>query len=123
MAKRANDRGLGVEVRDVGGYPCVRMTGQGTPTDAARVATTFEDMLNTGARRLLLDMRDVAFLDIACHDALARAIQRLRQSGGVLVLVDHSLPTERTLKLLSLERLVDVVPTMSQATAYLDWHE
>ena len=52
-----------------------------------------------------------------------KQLQRLEEEGGLLVVVDQSLPVERTLKLLDLAQTVHVVPGVRQATAYLDGYD
>jgi anti-anti-sigma factor len=114
---------LEVSVGEVDGYPCVRLSGEGERQGAQEVAHTFERLIGQGRTRLVLDTRDLRFLDPRCCAMLETVVQRLADEGGLLVVVDQSLPVERALKLLSLEQMVHVAPSVSQATTYLDWHE
>lgn len=114
---------LQLAVREVEGYPCIHLSGEGEACGAGALEQAFEALIGQGQTRVVLDTRGVRFLDPRCSDAIARIVQRLEAEGGMLVVVDQSLPVERTLKLLEVERLVQVVPTVGQATTYLDWHE
>lgn len=114
---------LRLDVVEVDGYPCVRLTGEGEQCGADTLERAFETLIRRGMTRVVLDTRDVRFLDPQCYEALESVVHKLEATGGLLVVVDQSLPVERTLKLLDVERLAPVVPTISQATTYLDWHE
>ena len=109
---------LGLEYVD--GYPCVRMSGESGREGAGVLRDTIQTLLNEGHTDLVLDTRDLRFLDLRCCSVLEEAAERLEEEGGQLVVVDQSLPVERTLKLLSVEHRVQVLPTISQATHYLD---
>lgn len=121
--RRLWDETLQLEVREVEGYPCVHLSGEGEACGAGALEQTFEALIGRGQTRVVLDTRDLRFLDPRCFDAIARIVERLTKAGGMMVVVDPSLPVERTLKLLDVERLAHVVPTVGQAATYLDWHE
>jgi anti-anti-sigma factor len=121
--RKAWSETLQVKVEQVEGYPCVRLTGEGECAGAEVLEGVIQGLLDDGQHRVVLDTRDVRFLNQRCYEALEAAVRNLEEEGGLMVVVDQSLPVERTLKLLDIERLVHVVPSVSQATAYLDWHE
>src|SRR5262245_60093910 len=110
-----------VEVDEVDGFPCVRLCGECGNSTASQIRQRLEDLIAAGRLQILLDTRDVSYLDPTCHDILSDAIERVRAAGGSFVIVDQSSPVERILKLLNLEALSQVVPTTSQATSYLRW--
>ena len=121
--RRAWSKALQLELSEVDGYPCIRLAGEGECRGAELLEQALDHVIAQGHQKVILDTRDILFLDPVCYEVLASAIQRLEREGGLLVVVDQSLPVERTLKLLNLEQLVHVVPAVSQATTYLDWHE
>lgn len=104
-------------------YPCVRLSGEGEERGAHALAGVLEQLIQSGHCRLMVDTRDLRFLDQFSHDALIAVLQMLEEQDGLMVIVDQSLPVERTLKLLSIDRVIHVAPSLSQAVAYLDWHE
>jgi anti-anti-sigma factor len=121
--KQAWSETLRVEVSQIDNYPCVRLTGEGEGVGARLLERTLRRLIEGGHNRLVLDTRDVRFLDQRCYEALEAVVRMLEEEGGRLVVVDQSLPVERTLKLLHVERLAPVVNSISQATSYLEWRE
>jgi anti-anti-sigma regulatory factor len=53
--------------------------------------------------------------------AIEAVLQRLAGEGGGLVIVDRCAPVERALKLMGLEQLTHVVPSLPEAVRYLEW--
>jgi anti-anti-sigma factor len=109
-------------VRAADCYPCVCLSGEGGTGGAEELEKTFDRLLAEGHTHLVLDTRELRFLDPRCFDTLEAIIRRVEEEGGMLVIVDQTLPVERTLKLLNLEEHAHVVPSISQAAAYLAWN-
>jgi anti-anti-sigma factor len=105
----------------VDGFPRLRLCGECGNSTASKLQKQLDALINAGQLYILLDTRDVIYLDPSCFQILSDAIERVRAAGGSFVIVDQSPPVERILKLLNLEALSRVVPTTSQATAYLRW--
>lgn len=61
-----------------------------------------------GARRLVLDMRDVTFMDSSGLRILLNAARELRERGGALRL---AAPDEQVLRLIELTRVGPLLPT------------
>ena len=120
--KQALPNQLEFEVGETAGYVCVRVQGEGEPQGARRLETALTELISEGHRHVILDMRDIRFLDPVSCDAIKSALERAEEEGGRFVVVDQSLPLERALKLLGLDKLAHVVPTISQATRYLSAH-
>jgi anti-anti-sigma factor len=110
-----------VEVDEVDGFPRLRLCGDCGNSIADQIGARLDALIDAGRLQILLDTRDVSYLDPACHGILSDAIARIRAAGGSFVIVDQSPPVERILKLLNLEALSQVVPTTNQATTYLRW--
>src|ERR1051326_299649 len=103
----------------VSGYPRVTLHGECGATAATELWERMERLIGRGYRAIMLDTRDVSFLDGDFHDTLVRTITRVREAGGAFVIIDQSPPVERMLKLMNLEQLSHVVPTAGQAATYL----
>jgi anti-anti-sigma factor len=119
--KSPRPRPSAVELDEVDGYPRLRLCGECGSTTAGQLQQRLNGLIEGGRLQILLDTRDISYLDPTCHAILADAIDRIRAAGGAFVIVDQSPPVERILKLLNLEAQSQVVPTTSQATTYLRW--
>jgi anti-anti-sigma factor len=108
-------------LEEIGGYPCVVLRGECDSELASRLTQRLDQLIRRGCRGLMVDTREVRYLDNSCYQALTGAVEQVRAAGGECVIVDQSDPLERTLKLLSLGEHVRSVPTVSQATTYLRW--
>ncbi len=113
---------LAIDVSQVEGFPCIRIEGEGEPHGAKLLEQTFEELLENQHTHVIVDTREVRFLDPSCFLAIQSAADRLDGEGGCLVLVDQCLPVERALKLLGLDKIAHVMPTVSQACSYLGSH-
>jgi anti-anti-sigma factor len=110
-----------LQVDEVDGYPCVRILGECDSRAARPLLDQLIALLSAGRKRIVLDTRDVRYVDVHCDSILTRAVEAIQEAGGTVVVVDQSPPVERTLKLLGISQLVEVVPTTNQATTYLNW--
>jgi len=106
---------------EIDGFPCVVLCGECDSGLARRLSQRLDQLIRDGCRGLMVDTREVRYLDNSCYQALTGAVEQVRAAGGECVIVDQSDPLERTLKLLSLGEQVKSVPTVSQATTYLRW--
>ncbi|HEX3788979.1 MAG TPA: STAS domain-containing protein [Pseudonocardiaceae bacterium] len=66
-------------------------------------------LLDTGARRLVVDFADLSFFDSACIGALVRAHDQTQQCGGELALVNVDRYARRVLDLTGLLSVFTVV--------------
>lgn len=111
---------LEVEVTEESGYPCLRLSGEGERDGAGRFSRIADALIDEGHLQLILDARSIRFLDPECAAAIEAVRQRLEEEGGALVIVDRCLPVERALKLMGLDRVTHVVPSLSQAVRCLE---
>jgi anti-anti-sigma factor len=103
----------------VSGYPRLTLHGECGANAATELSERMERLISRGYLSIMLDTRDVSFLDGEFHETLLRTIARVREAGGTFVIIDQSPPVERMLKLLNLEQVSRVVPTVAQAAGYL----
>ena len=106
---------------EIDGYSRVVLRGECNSGLATRLRQRLDQLVRDGCRGLMLDTREVRYLDNSCYQALTGAVEQVRAAGGECVIVDQSDPLERCLKLLNLAALVKSVPTISQASTYLRW--
>jgi anti-anti-sigma regulatory factor len=112
---------LDVELDETNAYPCLRLLGAGERTGAERFTRMADELIEAGHTQIILDARSMRFLDPECVTAIEAVVQRLAGEGGGLVIVDRCAPVERALKLMGLEQLTHVVPSLPEAVRYLEW--
>lgn len=110
---------LRLEVQDAAGFPSIRLHGEGEPRGAAMLKEAVETLIRSGRKEVMIDARNLSFLDPDSAEVLSAAMELLEEQGGVMVIVDQTQPVERALRLLGLEQLVHVVRTPEQAARYL----
>src|SRR4051794_35111155 len=54
---------LDLEVVQASGYPCVRLSGEGNCDGSLRLSETLAHLVESGYRRLVLDTRELIYLD------------------------------------------------------------
>lgn len=66
----------------------------------AEVRALLDEAGATGRRRLVIDLRDVPFVDVLCLSAILAAVDRARDNGGEACVVGASAPVRRMCALL-----------------------
>jgi len=74
-----------------------------------------------GARRIVLDMAEVAYCDSSCLQILLRLGTRLREAGGRLAVVSTAHAVVRPIELLGLGDVMPLHPSLAAARA--SWGE
>lgn len=110
-----------MQLDEIDGYCRVVLRGECDSGLASRLTQRLDQRIRDGCRGLMVDTREVRYLDNSCYQALTGVVEQVRAAGGECVIVDQSDPLERSLKLLNLGALVKAVPTLSQASTYLRW--
>lgn len=77
------------------------------------------DVLEGGARRVLLDLMGVTFIDSVTLALLIDCAKALRASGGRLVLVAEDPRVTRTLEITGLDHFFEVEPSLPEAVREL----
>jgi anti-anti-sigma factor len=119
--KSPEPRCTDMQLDEIDGYPRLVLRGECDSGIAARLDQRLDQVIEAGRRGLMVDTREVRYIDGNCCRALVGAIERVRAAGGECVIVDQSDPLERSLKLLTFGDMALAVPTVSQASSYLRW--
>lgn len=88
----------------------LRLVGELDVATLARTEHRLEEVLRTGAREVVVDVSDVAFMDVRTLRLLLRADARLRARGGRLRLRAPSRQVRRLLAVTGCRRLADDGP-------------
>jgi anti-sigma B factor antagonist len=98
-------------------YTLVRLTGEWDVTASDQLRDMLADQVLAGARNLVVDLSDVAFLDLACMYALLDGARMAERAGGTLQLTSPQPVIVRLISLLGAEPLITVRASLAEATA------
>jgi anti-sigma B factor antagonist len=98
-------------------YTLVRLTGEWDVTASDQLRDLLADQVRAGARDLVVDLSDVAFLDLACLYALLDGARMAERAGGTLQLTSPQSVIVRLISLLGAGPLITVRTSLAEATA------
>ena len=95
----------------------VALSGPVTQRELAPMAEPLQDLLGPSAygKRVMLDLCDVSYLDSSGIGWLLACHKRMRQAGGRLVLHSYSPIVSNVLRVLKLERVLDLAENAAAA--------
>lgn len=114
--------GLTVEWYDERGVAVVEVTGEMDYSNAAQLSGAAADVLGSGRRELLVDLRGLAFMDSSGLGALIAAWKGARARSGALQLVCDRDVVLRMLRITGLAAVFDVHPSREDCFASLAHH-
>jgi anti-sigma B factor antagonist len=98
-----------VSVDDLGRVTVVRVQGEVDAATAPRVGETINRLLGR-KERVVLDLRDVDFMDLHGLGVLLRATRRARSDGGSFAIARPSRTVRRLIELVHAENELRVLP-------------
>jgi anti-sigma B factor antagonist len=106
-----------IEQTEHSGLAVCRPTGE---LDASTVTEFREHLAGfVGTDALVIDLCEVPFMDSAGLGALIGGIRRIRDAGGSVGVVCDRPSVLRLLHTTGFDRIVDVAPTLDEATGHL----
>lgn len=96
----------------------ITVSGEIDVATAPRLRERLLDAVNDGARRLIVDLTPVVFMDSTALGVLVGGLKRMRAVDGDLVLVCTA---ERLLKLFRITRLSKVFPIVPDVPSARSW--
>jgi anti-anti-sigma factor len=96
---QANSEQLVVEVQPDAGSTVVRLRGELDLCSSPEAAAALTEVVEAGERHVVLDLRQLAFLDVSGLHVLEAVADRLSAAGGRLVLRAPTRPVRRLLDL------------------------
>lgn len=84
---------------------------------APQLDQRLRDLLDSGARSIVVDLTTGSFIDSTVLGVLLKTLRALDASGGLLVLVTDDLRVLRTFEVAGLNRVFRILPTLSEALA------
>jgi len=112
----------GHEIDAASGAVVVTLRGELDAHDAPRLKDVFAEALaaapnDGGAKRLVLDLTAVGFLDSTVLGTMVGALRRSREAGGDMSVVLPDGPARRIFEITGLDKVVDIRPDRASATA------
>ncbi len=105
-----------IDIRTQSQVKIIKLSGRlslGGPVD--RLRENFEEMLNNGDNRLVVDLGEVPMIDSSGIGLLVRFLTMAKQQGGALKLLNPSKFAVQTLKMVGLLQLFEVFDDQQQA--------
>jgi len=107
-----------IDVRSQADVKIIKLRGRlnlGEPVD--RLRDTFEDLLNSGSIRFVVDLGEVAMIDSSGIGLLVRCLTAAKQRAGSLKLLNPSKFAIQTLRMTGLLNLFETFEDQEQAVA------
>jgi len=95
------------------------LTGEFGAFETPRVAERLDAAVRAGARAVVVNLRNVEFVNLSTIGSLVRTQRRLRERDGELVVSEPSRFCRRTVDLLGLEEVIRVFSADDEAVRYL----
>ena len=95
----------------------VVLTGSMDEVGVLEVESQFNEIMKLKMTKVIIDLKDVNFLNSRGIRALLFGAKLLREKGGKLVLVNLSAPIEETMKTAGVDAVVPIAPDLSAAIA------
>jgi anti-anti-sigma factor len=96
-------------VRRDGDQAVIELHGELDASTASRLDAYLDGALDSGERRIVIDLQHVAFIDSAGIGAIVRCLKRVREAGGDLTLLSPSVVAQHTLDVSGIADLVTIV--------------
>jgi len=112
---------LDIEVRSQAEVRVIKLRGRLNLGDSVdRLRDTFEDLLNAGETRFVVDLAEVPMIDSSGIGLLVRYLTAAKQRTGSLKLLNPSKFAVQTLRMTGLLKLFETFDDQEQALASFD---
>jgi anti-sigma B factor antagonist len=109
---------LEIEVRSQSDVKVIKLRGRLNLGDSVdRMRDTFEDLLNAGQTRLVIDLGEVSMIDSSGIGLLVRYLTAAKQRAGSVKLLNPSKFAVQTLRMTGLLKLFETFEDQEQAVS------
>ncbi|MBO4207850.1 STAS domain-containing protein [Micromonospora echinofusca] len=108
---------LSLATRTVGECTVLEVGGEVDVYTAPRLRERLIELIDAGARRVVVDLGRVDFLDSTGLGVLVGALKRLRSVGGTFALVCDKEPLLKIFRITALDQVFPLHPTVDAAVA------
>lgn len=92
------------------GLPVLELSGECDINAAPEVRAAIRELFAEGASSIVIDLENATFLDSSVMGAFLGARRRAAQAGGTITILCSSPTLTRLLKLLELDKILDILP-------------
>jgi anti-sigma B factor antagonist len=107
---------ISIESQERDGWDVLAVTGEVDIRTAPQLRERISQLLTAGARRLVLDLEGVDFVDSTALSVMVGAHKQLAKQGGGLVLVCTREPVLRVLAVTGLSKVFEVHDSLQSVT-------
>ena len=93
----------------------ISLSGEVDIFTAPQFKESLVELLDSGVRRLLVDLSGVTFIDSTALGVLIGGVRRVHGFGGRMAIVVATRPVERVLNVTGLDRVLSMYPTRADA--------
>jgi len=93
----------------------ISLSGEVDIFTAPQFKESLVELLDSGVRRLLVDLSGVTFIDSTALGVLIGGVRRVNGFGGTMTIVVATRPVERVLSVTGLDRVLSMYPTRADA--------
>src|SRR3712207_4022983 len=111
---------LSLTTRTVGEHTVLEVGGEVDVYTAPRLRERLIELVDGGARKVVVDLSGVDFLDSTGLGVLVGALKRLRAAGGTFGLVCAKEPLLKIFRITALDQVFPVFPSVEAATSATD---
>jgi anti-sigma B factor antagonist len=108
---------LSLSSRSAGEHTVLHVGGEVDVYTAPRLRERLTELMDSGARKMIVDLGTVEFLDSTGLGVLVGAHKRLRASGGSLALVCTREPLLKIFRITALDQVFPLYSSVEAATA------
>ncbi|MBE0528987.1 MAG: STAS domain-containing protein [Thermoleophilia bacterium] len=93
----------------------ISLSGEVDIFTAPQFRESLVELLDSGVRRLLVDLSGVTFIDSTALGVLIGGVRRMHGIDGKMAIVVATAPVERVLSVTGLDRVFSMYPTRTEA--------
>lgn len=107
---------IDIEIVEQDGASVLRPSGRLTLISAPRFRDVMREAVDSGLRRIVVDLHDTSFMDSAGLGALVAGLKMARQAGGDLRIARATTQVSTILRLTNLDRILRPYASVGDAT-------
>jgi anti-sigma B factor antagonist len=109
-----------IEQGSEAGHYVIAARGEIDLFTAPELKQVITDVIESGERRVAIDLSEVSFLDSTALGVLIGAVKRLRSRGGALAVINTDSSIAKTFEITGLDQIFTIVASRAEALAALD---